>query len=862
MLRTLTIDWLCLVSLCVVLPQGASAQTVADLGEQTETLAYYYRIDEGDRDFSYDLDMNEEWSLVSAPGSRYADDVSGVVFVYRRIGNQEILVDYLYAAENQPQDFYGYSVALDGDVAVVGAPGTNGTDGSGGVIDDRGRVDVWRFDQQNQYWVFEATLPLPGEGAAYENWGHSVAIEGDRIVAGGPTKGTLGVDAGVGQAAVWRRVGGTWLLEDSLDPIGPAADSGRNFGYACAIDNGVVVVGAPRVSTGVAVVYEFDEVFGTWNPSDYLDPEAFGFEQGVDIRRFGDAVAIDGDSMLISAPSTSVGELSYFGRAYLFGRSGNLWNPVQTFVDEEGTEYDDLGKHVFLVEDELIMLYSSLNTRTLPEGSYGGLLEYRYGPNGFQLANIIEPTETNQKEFGSSYAMFGERALIGAYASRTYFKEWDEHVDLGRLTRYRWRSIRNIDAPVGSQFYDNIDDALHKADANDRILVRNDAMQESGILQVGINPVQLIGVEALTLPADMSMFMSDDTTLEISSDIRDQSLSLQGDMLLPEGGFSGFAAEDSGLIIENGGRFYQNDATVFVTPQFETSANGSAFLKGSVLTDLVYVGPDGINRVHGDTDILGDYTNKGTTLVHRGVLYIVGDLVNNGVLLGEVDQGPGLLPGDGPQPGDGMNVAGDYVLGVDAALELPDPAWWVRVGGNLDVAITDPSNFVMNLATVQMTGFSASDQSFEAMSEDLGPNEAGFAPSNFPLGVLRLTADATVQIVNAHPNASNDPCEVVYTEQLIVPFGATLLTGGCPVYVREAFIDGTVDDPDAVIVVGPTCIGDLTGDAIVNGADLTLLLGDWGECVTPCPADLNADGVVSGVDLAILLGTWGGCPGS
>ncbi len=58
--------------------------------------------------------------------------------------------------------------------------------------------------------------------------------------------------------------------------------------------------------------------------------------------------------------------------------------------------------------------------------------------------------------------------------------------------------------------------------------------------------------------------------------------------------------------------------------------------------------------------------------------------------------------------------------------------------------------------------------------------------------------------------------------------------------------------------------GDITGDLLVDGADLIILLGSWGECPTEddgadscCAADLNADGLVDGGDLLILMGNWG-----
>jgi hypothetical protein len=57
----------------------------------------------------------------------------------------------------------------------------------------------------------------------------------------------------------------------------------------------------------------------------------------------------------------------------------------------------------------------------------------------------------------------------------------------------------------------------------------------------------------------------------------------------------------------------------------------------------------------------------------------------------------------------------------------------------------------------------------------------------------------------------------------------------------------------------PSCPADLNGDGVVDGADLLILLSDWGTC-PGCASDLNSDDVVDGADLLILLSEWGECP--
>ena len=54
-----------------------------------------------------------------------------------------------------------------------------------------------------------------------------------------------------------------------------------------------------------------------------------------------------------------------------------------------------------------------------------------------------------------------------------------------------------------------------------------------------------------------------------------------------------------------------------------------------------------------------------------------------------------------------------------------------------------------------------------------------------------------------------------------------------------------------------SCLGDLNADRTVTGADLGILLGQWGQAGS---GDLNGDGIVGGADLGLLLGVWGACP--
>lgn len=56
------------------------------------------------------------------------------------------------------------------------------------------------------------------------------------------------------------------------------------------------------------------------------------------------------------------------------------------------------------------------------------------------------------------------------------------------------------------------------------------------------------------------------------------------------------------------------------------------------------------------------------------------------------------------------------------------------------------------------------------------------------------------------------------------------------------------------------CPGDLFVDQQINGADLAILLSQWGPAGPTTVSDIDGSGFVDGADLSILLGGWGPCP--
>jgi len=82
------------------------------------------------------------------------------------------------------------------------------------------------------------------------------------------------------------------------------------------------------------------------------------------------------------------------------------------------------------------------------------------------------------------------------------------------------------------------------------------------------------------------------------------------------------------------------------------------------------------------------------------------------------------------------------------------------------------------------------------------------------------------------------------------PFG----TNARGLQVNAVTVEATIVACEPVVSI----VGDLNGDGVVDGADLGILLSNWGACAScgDCPADLNGDCIVDGSDLGLLLENW------
>ena len=276
---------------------------------------------------------------------------------------------------------------------------------------------------------------------------------------------------------------------------------------------------------------------------------------------------------------------------------------------------------------------------------------------------------------------------------------------------------------------------------------------------------------------------------------------------------------------------------------------------GTFVTDLGN-GVDGEVYCNDETMLSGSLVNDGLVSVNRGPLYILGSLTNNGTIVGDVDTGPLSGGGDEPVAGDGLRIGGDYIAGADAELIMAHANWQLSVGGNFDVAIDHHNRYVMDEATLAMTGNSG-DQAIEAMSTDVGSSTSGLdrtIDGHFPIGTLVIESGTTVTVVDNHDNADGD--ETIYVTNLVIESGATFITGTRTVWYETVVENGVViGDID---VVKDPCPGDSDGNGEVNIDDLLTVIGNF-LCTGDCDGDADGNGEVNIDDLLMTIGNFGPC---
>ncbi len=217
------------------------------------------------------------------------DGNTGAAYVFRHDGNQWVEEAKLTASDATQGDFFGGSVGIDGDLIIVGAWKNEGE--AGGDLREAGAAYVFRYDGAN--WNEEIRL-LAHDTRRFDRYGVSVAISGNVVVVGASYDDdpNLGTQFNSGSAYIYRHNGANWNLDNKVTASDAAGDD--LFAATSAASGDVIVLGCynDNALTGAAYVFRYDGANWAEETKLMASDATAGDLFGVSVAASNDAIAV------------------------------------------------------------------------------------------------------------------------------------------------------------------------------------------------------------------------------------------------------------------------------------------------------------------------------------------------------------------------------------------------------------------------------------------------------------------------------------------------------------------------------------------------------------------------------------------
>ncbi|HUU96643.1 MAG TPA: FG-GAP repeat protein [Phycisphaerae bacterium] len=327
-------------------------------------------------------------------------------------------LDKLTASDDAENHWFGRSVSISGDVAVIGAPWDDEWGDQSGAAyvfrrDDNGTPS----DPSDDFWVEQAKLTA--SDAAEDDWfGWSVSISGDVAVIGAYRDGDGGYRSG--SAYVFEKPPGGWrdMTETAKLTASDAAEEDY-FGGSVSISGDVAVIGADCDDDGgfnSGSAYVFEKPPGGWE--DMTETAKLTASDTATEDYFGGSVSISGDVAVIGAWYDDDGGYRS-GSAYVFEKPPGGWEDMTEtakLTASDAAEEDRFGFSVSISGDMAV-----IGAHCDDDGGdhSGSAYVFEKPPGGWEdmteTAKLTASDAAEEDYFGCSVSISGDVAVIGAY---------------------------------------------------------------------------------------------------------------------------------------------------------------------------------------------------------------------------------------------------------------------------------------------------------------------------------------------------------------------------------------------------------------------------------------------------------------
>lgn len=339
-------------------------------------------------------------------GAVYNDDDgfnSGSAYIFKPVGSYWVSDYKLTASDGYTHQNFGRSVSIDGDYAIVGATGDGTTPGA-----------AYIFKKMGAGWS-QLGILTASDGVGCDNFGWSVSIDGDRAVVGAYLDDNVrGVDAG--SVYYYEGPGGGWATMTEMFKLwAPDGIGSEQLGFSVSISGDYIVAGASlhntasRVDCGAAYVFNRDPDTGIWAYQDKLTASDASAGDWL-----GYSVAIDANYVIAGAVGDDEPR-GQEGSAYIFKRSGTTWTEQARLLASDKAPNDRFGWTVAISADYAVI------GAPFKDANGVGYIFRRSGTTWTELARLSAVDGAAGDMFGTSVAIDSDAgwAIAGANTKNT-----------------------------------------------------------------------------------------------------------------------------------------------------------------------------------------------------------------------------------------------------------------------------------------------------------------------------------------------------------------------------------------------------------------------------------------------------------
>ena len=302
------------------------------------------------------------------------------------------------SSDGADDDYFGNSVSIDGNYAIVGA--NNKT-----ILGNSHQGKAYIFHYDGGSWVQQGQLTA-SDGAAGDYFGHSVSIRGDYAIVGAFNKSVSG-NSCQGKAYIFHYDGSAWSEQAGLTASDGTSDD--YFGCSVSIDGDYAIVGAygKNVSSnlyqGKAYIFHYDG-------SSWTEQQGLTSSDGGSVDHFGNSVSIDGNYVIVGADTKVIGDSLYQGKTYIFHNNGSTWSEQAILTASDGVAYDHFGCSVSIDGDYAVVGAYGKNS------CQGKAYIFHYdGSSWTEQAGLVPSDIATWDYFGNSVSINGDYAIVGAH---------------------------------------------------------------------------------------------------------------------------------------------------------------------------------------------------------------------------------------------------------------------------------------------------------------------------------------------------------------------------------------------------------------------------------------------------------------